>query len=116
LPQEKQPHGPDAGLGQERGGVDHSLVQAHGPHRDAEHSVNPVGIDDVIVVAGPTDDGQDRHTLGLGGPGHAQGCLAGDGLAVQAALAGDDQVGAPDALAQAGGLDDDLDAGAEPGV
>ena len=54
-----------------------------------------------------------RLAMALGHRGHAVRCLAKDGLVIDAAFAGNDQIGVPHRLIQAHGLGDDLAARAQ---
>ena len=67
----------------------------------------------VRIDVNGADDGRARNVQLPAQPGDADGGFAGEALGVEAAFAGDAEVGAGEAVAEAGRVDHDVDAAAQ---
>ena len=91
----------------------HGFFQRGNVPDDGEECVDPCGVADPRILGNASGKGQDPTAVPLRQLCHAHRDLAHGSLPVQAALAGDDQVGVPQGGFQAHGLQHDVDAGAE---
>ena len=107
------------------GGVGQVLAGGFGVHgffqsgygvEDGEEGVDAVLVAEGGFFGGAAGEGEDGFVVFFGDGGDANGGFAHDGLAIEAAFTGDNDVSIFDAGFQSGFFQDDLDAGPEDGI
>ena len=107
------------------GGVGQVLAGGFGVHgffqggygvEDGEEGVDAVLVAEGGFFGGAAGEGEDGFVVFFGDGGDANGGFSHDGLAIEAAFTGDNDVSIFDAGFQSGFFQDDLDAGLEDGI